>query len=246
VPPDYFAEHGQTWGNPLYDWAAQQRTGFRWWTRRVGGQLAHLDLLRLDHFRGLAAHWAIPAQAPDARSGAWQPSPGAALLEALRAQLPDLPLVAEDLGVITADVIELMRQYALPGMRVVQFAFDGNPANPHLPFMHVRESVAYTGTHDNDTTLGWYRDLDADTRARVDYLLGSRESMPAALIRAVLGSVAQLAVIPAPDLLGLGSDARINHPGTVGGNWQWQVPPGALGADLARHYARLNAAFGRA
>jgi 4-alpha-glucanotransferase len=246
VPPDYFAAHGQTWGNPLYDWQAQQRTGFRWWTRRVGGQLAHLDLLRLDHFRGLAAHWAIPAQAADARGGAWQPTPGAALLGALRAQLPDLPLVAEDLGVITADVIELMRQFALPGMRVLQFAFDGNPVNPHLPFMHLRESIAYTGTHDNDTTLGWYGALDADTRARVDYLLGSRESMPAAMIRAVLGSVAQLAVIPAPDLLGLGSAARINRPGTVGDNWQWQVPPGALGADLARHYARLNAAFGRA
>jgi 4-alpha-glucanotransferase len=246
VPPDYFAEHGQTWGNPLYDWDAQQRSGFRWWTRRVAAQLARLDLLRLDHFRALAAHWAIPAQAPDARSGAWQATPGAALLTALRAALPDLPLVAEDLGVITADVLELMRQFALPGMRVLQFAFDGNPANPHLPYMYVRESVAYTGTHDNDTTLGWYRALEADTRARVDYLLGSREPMPAAMIRAVLGSVAQLAAIPAPDLLGLGAEARINRPGTVSGNWQWRVPPGALSADLARHFARLNAAFGRA
>jgi 4-alpha-glucanotransferase len=245
VPPDYFSEKGQTWGNPLYNWAALSRENFRWWTQRVAAQLERLDLLRLDHFRALAAHWAIPAAAPDARSGAWSATPGAALLAALREQLPDLPLVAEDLGVITADVIELMHAFALPGMRVLQFGFDGNPANPHLPYLHARDSVVYTGTHDNDTVLGWYRALDEPTRARVDFFLASRPAMPEALIRAVLGSVAQLAVIPLQDLLGLGSEARFNRPGTTAGNWQWRVPAGALDEALAQHCAQLNAAFGR-
>ena len=180
MPPDYFSEKGQTWGNPLYDWAALGREDFRWWTQRVAAQLQRLDLLRLDHFRALAAHWAIPAGAPDARSGTWSATPGAALLAALRQQLPDLPLVAEDLGVITADVIELMQAFALPGMRVLQFGFDGNPANPHLPYLHPREGVVYTGTHDNDTVLGWYRALDEATRARVDFFLASRPAMPEA------------------------------------------------------------------
>ena len=168
-------------------------------------------------------------------------------LSALKAQLPDLPLIAEDLGVITEDVLALMRQFALPGMRVLQFAFDGNPANPHLPYLHVRECLAYTGTHDNDTTLGWYERLDPRTRARVDFFLRvTPGAMPEALIRAALGSVAQLAVVPMQDLLGLGSEARLNTPGTVSGNWRWRLPAGALTEELARTYARLNASFGRA
>lgn len=246
VPPDYFSEKGQTWGNPLYDWAALEREQFGWWVARVAAQLERLDLLRLDHFRALAAHWAIPAGAPDARGGAWAATPGAALLAAVQARCPDLPLVAEDLGVITADVTALMRQFALPGMRVLQFGFDGDPANPHLPYEYVNACVAYTGTHDNDTALGWYRSLDEGTRARVDFFLGAREVMPEALVRATLGSVARLAVIPAQDLLGLGSEARINTPGTVTGNWQWRLASGALTRELAEHCARLNASFGRA
>ncbi len=247
VPPDYFSEKGQTWGNPLYDWDALARDNFRWWTARVAAQLERLDLLRLDHFRAFAAHWAIPADAADARSGAWVNTPGAALLEALTAQLPDLPLVAEDLGVITADVLELMRRFALPGMRVLQFGFDGDPANPHLPYRYVRECVAYTGTHDNDTSLGWYAKLDPATRERVDFFLRvTPGAMPEALIRAALGSVAQLAIIPAQDLLGLGSQARLNTPGTTHGNWRWRLPERALSEELARHCARLNGSFGRA
>lgn len=247
VPPDYFSEQGQTWGNPLYDWAALERGHFSWWTARVAAQLERLDLLRLDHFRAFAAHWAIPAGAPDARSGAWVATPGAALLNALKQRCPDLPLVAEDLGVITADVIALMQQFALPGMRVLQFGFDGNSTNPHLPYEHVPACVAYTGTHDNDTALGWYHGLDPATRERVDFFLGAgREAMPEALIRATLGSVARLAVIPAQDLLGLGSEARFNTPGTLTGNWQWRLAPGVLTSRLAAHYARLNASFGRA
>jgi 4-alpha-glucanotransferase len=246
VPPDYFSPTGQMWGNPLYDWEAIARADFALWVTRVGSQLQRLDLLRLDHFRGLSAHWAIPAKAVDARAGAWRSTPGDALLGRLRSEFPDLPLVAEDLGVITDDVLELMRHYALPGMRVLQFAFDGDPANPHLPYRYGRECVSYTGTHDNDTGLGWYRSLDAGTRERVDYFLGDpAEAMPAALVRASCACVAQLSIVPLQDLLGLDSQARFNTPGTVTGNWQWRVPPGALTGELAQRCARLNACFGR-
>jgi 4-alpha-glucanotransferase len=247
VPPDYFSELGQRWGNPVYDWQALQRTDFAWWLSRVRAQLARLDLLRLDHFRALAAYWAVPAGAPDARGGAWLSTPGEHLLERMRAEFPDLPLVAEDLGVITEDVLALQEGFGLPGMRVLQFGFDGQPGNAHVPFRHIRECVVYTGTHDNDTTLGWYSGLDPTTRARVDLYLGvAAGGMPDALIRAALGSVGQLAVIPLQDLLGLGSDARMNTPGTSSGNWMWRLPSGALTPQLAQHCALLNRTFGRA
>jgi 4-alpha-glucanotransferase len=245
VPPDYFAELGQLWGNPVYDWHAQRREGFAWWVARVRAQLARMDLLRLDHFRALAGYWAVPAGAPDARGGAWHGAPGAELLQRLREEFSDLPLAAEDLGLITPDVLALRNDFGLPGMRVLQFAFDGDAANPHRPYLHERASVVYTGTHDNDTTLGWYSQLDAATAARVNLYLGAG-SMPEALIRAALGSVARLAVIPVPDLLGLGAEARINTPGTVSGNWSWRLPPTALTSSLARRYAELNAVYGRA
>lgn len=247
VPPDYFTQLGQLWGNPVYDWDAARRSGFEWWRARVRGQLARFDLLRLDHFRALVAYWAVPAGAPDARGGAWHDTPGEELLRRLREELGDLPLVAEDLGLITPDVVALRKTLGLPGMRVLQFAFDGDPRNPHLPYMHEHDNVAYTGTHDNDTTRGWYERLDAGTRERVDlYLRAGAEAMPETLLRAALGSVAGLAVIPAQDLLGLGSEARLNTPGTAAGNWSWKLPPGALTAELARRYARLNDCFGRA
>ena len=165
VPPDYFSELGQLWGNPVYDWAALERMDFHWWRARVRAQLERLDLLRLDHFRALAAYWSVPAGAADARGGAWIGTPGEQLLQPLRAEFPDLPLVAEDLGVITADVRALQREFRLPGMRVLQFGFDGEAGNVHVPHRHERDCVAYTGTHDNDTTLGWYATLDAATRA---------------------------------------------------------------------------------
>ena len=247
VPPDYFSQLGQLWGNPVYDWQALRRTDFSWWLARVRAQLARMDLLRIDHFRALAAHWAVPAGAADARGGTWLSTPGELLLRRLLDEFSDLPLVAEDLGVITEDVLALKSGFGLPGMRVLQFAFDGDPANAHLPYLHERDCVAYTGTHDNDTTLGWYASLDRDTAQRVDYFLRVTEgAMPAALIRAALGSVASLAIIPAQDILGLDSFARLNTPGTVEGNWTWRLPAGALTAQLARDYARLNGAFGRA
>jgi 4-alpha-glucanotransferase len=253
VPPDYFSESGQLWGNPLYDWTQMQRTGFAFWRARVRQQLARFDLVRIDHFRGLAAYWSVPWPADDARGGAWTPAPGTALLEALRADSPALPIVAEDLGVITPDVERLRADFGLAGMRVLQFGFDGNPANLHLPHHYAPDSVAYTGTHDNDTSLGWYASLDAGTLARVDDYLrvgrygreGRREEMPEAMIRAVYASVARLAIVPVQDLLGLDSAARFNTPGTVAGNWSWTLPAGALTPELAARFQQLNGMFDR-
>jgi 4-alpha-glucanotransferase len=247
VPPDYFSELGQLWGNPVYDWHAQRRGGFRWWVARIGAQLKRLDLLRLDHFRALAGYWAVPAGAADARGGAWHSAPGVELLTRLREEFSDLPLAVEDLGLITPDVHALRSDFGLPGMRVLQFAFDGDPGNIHLPYQYERASVVYTGTHDNDTTLGWYTHLDPGTAQRVNLYLGaSGAAVLEALIRATLGSVAQLAVVPVQDLLALGSAARINTPGTVSGNWVWRLPSGALTEELAHRYAALNLAYGRA
>ena len=249
VPPDYFTALGQLWGNPLYDWAALERSDFRWWRARIAAQLERLDLLRLDHFRAFSGHWAVPADAADARSGQWRATPGEALLKRLAADFPDLPLVAEDLGVITPEVVALQREFALPGMHVLQFAFDGDPANPHLPQHHSRASVVYTGTHDNDTLRGWYASLDAQTAQRVREFLGAgprAADVPAALMQVALGSQALLAILPVQDLLGLESEARINTPGTVGGsNWRWQLPHGALTPELARECARLVSSVGR-
>jgi 4-alpha-glucanotransferase len=247
VPPDYFSADGQLWGNPLYDWKAIQEDGFALWRNRVAQQLERVDVLRIDHFRALAAHWAVPAGAPNARGGEWRPTPGEELLRLLKQQLLDLPIVAEDLGVITADVEALRKEFALPGMKVLQFAFGGTGDNPHLPHMHEPDCVVYTGTHDNDTTIGWYSTLDGESLRRVDYFLRlSRGAMPEALIRAAWGSVGRLAVVPLQDLLRLGAEARLNTPGTLEGNWSWKLPPGSLTPELARECLLLNNVYGRA
>jgi len=247
VPPDYFSADGQLWGYPLYDWKQAQRDHFAFWRMRLRPQLALFDVLRIDHFRGLVDFWAVLPDAANARAGAWHAAPGHALLEALRRDWPDLPLVAEDLGNITEAVGALRREFGLPGMRVLQFAFDGMPGNPHLPHNIDRDAVAYTGTHDNDTTLGWYRALDDAARQRVDFLLRSDlVPMPEALLRAALASAASLAVIPIQDLLGLGAEARFNTPGTVAGNWRWKLWHGALDNGLAGWCRALNEAYGRA
>ncbi len=246
VPPDYFSPDGQLWGYPLYDWKQAQRDHFAFWSMRLRVQLELFDVLRIDHFRGLVDYWAVPPDAANARNGAWHAAPGRALLETLRRDCPDLPLVAEDLGDITAAVETLRREFALPGMRVLQFAFDGSPGNPHLPHHIGRDAVVYTGTHDNDTTLGWYRGLDDAARQRVDFLLRSDlVPMPEALLRAVLASSASLAVIPIQDLLGLGSEARFNRPGTTADNWRWKLWHGALDDGLASWCRKLNRAYGR-
>ena len=247
VPPDYFAAGGQLWGNPLYDWNQARRDRFAFWRMRLSIQLQRCDMLRLDHFRGLIGYWAVPPDAADARGGDWRAAPGRALLQALRRNWPELPLVAEDLGVITAEVETLRREFGLPGMRVLQFAFDGSPGNPHLPHHIDRDAVVYTGTHDNDTTLGWYRALDHTMRQRVDFLLRSDVvPMPEALVRAALASAAGLAVMPIQDLLGLGSEARFNTPGTTAGNWSWKLWDGALNDGLAGWCRALNQVYDRA
>ena len=247
VPPDYFSELGQLWGNPLYDWRVMRHDGFTFWRARVNRQLARVDLLRIDHFRALAAHWSVPAGAPDARGGTWCRTPGRMFLKALRDECGDLPIVAEDLGVITPDVEALRKGFGLPGMRVLQFGFGGNPEDVHLPHMHDRDSIVYTGTHDNDTTMGWFLSLDSETQRRVEYFLRlTPGAMPDALIRAALSSVGKLAVIPVQDLLALGSEARLNTPGTVLRNWTWRLPAGSLTADLARQFALLNRVHARA
>jgi 4-alpha-glucanotransferase len=246
VPPDYFAATGQLWGNPLYDWGELERTDFAFWRARLRHQLARFDVLRIDHFRGLVAHWAVPAGAPDARGGSWHRSPGRALLEAVQQDFPDLPFIAEDLGEITPEVVRLRTEFGLAGMRVLQFGFDGDPDNVHLPHNYTRDSVAYPGTHDNDTSVGWYGSLDAATLKRVDdYLRVGRGEMPEPILRGVLGSVADLAVLPMQDLLGLDSAARLNTPGTVGHNWSWRLDEHALSEELARRFAHLNRLFGR-
>ncbi len=246
VPPDYFAVDGQLWGNPLYDWAQAQRDGYAFWRRRMAIMLEHFDLVRIDHFRGLCDYWAVPAGAITARDGRWEPGPAAALLQALQADFSDLPLVAEDLGIITDQVTALRQDFSLPGMRVMQFGFDGQGNNPHLPHQYERDTVAYSGTHDNDTTLGWYRALDDVTRAQVDlYLRTDDAGMPEALLRALLNSVAPLAMLPVQDLLALGSEARFNVPGTASGNWTWCMSESALSPRLAAHWRALNQVCGR-
>jgi 4-alpha-glucanotransferase len=224
VPPDYFNADGQLWGNPLYDWDAMQRRGFDWWLARFEAQLRRFDLIRIDHFRALESYWAVRAGALTAREGEWRRAPGAELLTALRERFPHIPLVAEDLGMITDDVRALRDRFDLPGMAVLHFAFDGDPKNPHLPANQLENSVVYTGTHDNDTTVGWWSQLDRGQRSTVQRMLELRSEpkMPDALIDAAYDAPARLAVIPLQDLLALPSESRMNSPGTTVGNWRWR------------------------
>jgi 4-alpha-glucanotransferase len=226
VPPDYFSSQGQRWGNPIYDWDALAASGYRWCIDRLRALLAHVDAIRLDHFRGFAAAWHVPAGAPTAESGQWMPGPGARFFAEVEKALGGLPFLAEDLGIITPDVVALRDAFRLPGTRVLQFAFDGHADNPHLPDNHVPNSVVYTGTHDNPTTHGWHDDLpEAERRNLWRYLKrGEGTSMDAApaLLRLAWSSVAALAIAPLQDVLNLGKDARMNQPGMAAGNWRWR------------------------
>ena len=246
VPPDYFSETGQFWGNPHYDWKRLEETGFDWWLRRLATQLELFDFVRLDHFRGLAAYWSIPATAETAMEGHWEPAPGQAFLEAVSERFGQVPLVAEDLGVITEDVDALREAFHLPGMKILQFAFDSDAHNPYLPHHHVPNGVVYTGTHDNDTTVGWYTALEPAIQARIaDYLGQPGEGMPWPLLRSALASVAGLAILPMQDLLGLDGGHRMNTPGVAEGNWQWRFEWDWLAPELADRLASLNRLYGR-
>ncbi len=234
VPPDYFSAEGQLWGNPVYDWEVLRRTGYRWCIDRLRSLLVHVDAIRLDHFRAFAAAWHVPAGATTAKAGQWVPGPGAEFFSAVQKQLGSLPFIAEDLGVITPDVRALRDQVHIPGTRVFQFAFDGNPENPYLPHHYVPNTVAYTGTHDNNTTRGWFDNLEDQERQRVWKYLDrpegdSREVAPA-LMERVWSSAAALAMAPLQDLLNLGSDARMNVPGRAEGNWRWRCTEEMLSA----------------
>lgn len=241
VPPDYFSATGQRWGNPLYRWDRVGEQGYSWWLERFRTQLALFDIIRLDHFRGFEKYWEIPATAETAVDGCWITGPGAAFFERLQQDFGELPLVAEDLGIITPEVDALRLGFGFPGMKILQFAFGGGDDNPYLPKNHEALSVVYTGTHDNDTTLGWYESLDDADREKVDeYMPADLPGMPWALIRTALESKSVLAIIPMQDLLELGSEARMNTPGTSGGNWSWRFSWDQVSAQLARRIRTLT------
>jgi 4-alpha-glucanotransferase len=251
VPPDYFAATGQLWGNPLYRWDAHKETGYAWWLRRMRATLGMVDIARLDHFRGFVASWEIPAGSATAEIGRWAPGPAGDLFDAVAAGLSTnpaeeaLPLIAEDLGVITPDVIWLRDRYGLPGMRVLQFGFS-EPQPMFLPHNYVRQCVAYTGTHDNDTARGWLHSAPTPDRAfALRYLQTSGRTFAWATIRAIWGSVAVFAIAPMQDVLNLGTRARMNFPGRPVGNWEWRLKEGDLTEVLAARVARLNDLYGR-
>ncbi|MGN6503982.1 MAG: 4-alpha-glucanotransferase [Tepidisphaeraceae bacterium] len=249
VPPDLFAAAGQRWGNPLYDWSAMRQDGYAWWVQRLAAMLRQCDVVRLDHFRGFAAFWRSPAACPDARGGRWQKGPGAALFRAFEKALGTLPLIAEDLGVITPAVERLRDQFDLPGMRVMQFGFGDTPANPHLPHNYIANCVTYPGTHDNDTTRGWFAALgNAERRRVLDYLgndIAAAEA-PWELIRQTWASVARWSIAPMQDVLALDSQARMNTPGTDRGNWRWRLGSFNAAGPALQRLGDLTRTFGRA
>lgn len=246
VPPDYFSATGQRWGNPLYRWDALKETRYRWWVSRFRAALRFADVVRVDHFRGFAAYWEIPASEPTAIHGKWMPGPGKPLFDAVRNALSDLPVIAEDLGHITEEVHELRRAIGVPGMKILQFAF-AQLDSPHLPHNYLRETVVYTGTHDNDTARGWYdKASDLERRTAAAYLGVDEETDAAwALIRAAFTSVAQTAIVPVQDVLSLGSEARMNLPGNREDNWSWRLRSAALTGAHAERLRHLSEISGR-
>jgi 4-alpha-glucanotransferase len=246
VPPDYFSESGQRWGNPLYRWDRMADDGYAWWIERFRRALEHLDMVRLDHFRGFEAYWEIPASEQTALNGRWVPGPREALFHAAERALGPLPIVAEDLGLITPEVDALRERLGIPGMRVLQFAFDGDPANPHLPANYEENTVAYTGTHDNATTAEWWDDLDPSSRRSVQGSFHVHDrSASRDLAGAVLGSRARMVVVPLQDVLGLGREARMNTPGTLDGNWIWRADAAALDSASAQWLRAITRESGR-
>lgn len=249
VPPDYFSADGQLWGNPLYDWSVHAAEGYAWWLSRLRANFARCDIVRLDHFRGFEAYWAVPAGAPTARTGSWVPGPGIEFFQAVARAIPTAKLIAEDLGLLTPATVALREATGLPGMAVLQFAFGGEADNPYLPHNHQANTVVYAGTHDNDTSLGWYATADEKTRDHVRrYFRISGQEIGWDFVRAAYGSVANLAVVSLPDLLSLDSAARFNTPGRSQGNWGWRYQTEqlrALGDNSGEYLRSLGLLYGR-
>ncbi len=246
VPPDYFSATGQRWGNPLYRWDVMAERGWSWWQARFGWNLAQTDLVRIDHFRGFEARWAIPAAEKTAVAGEWMPVPGDQLFQALIEQRGEIPVVAEDLGIITPEVEELRDRYRFPGMKILHFAFGSGPDNPYLPHNIQRNCLIYTGTHDNNTTVGWWDGLNRKEREDVRAYLGTPgQDIAGELIRLAMASVADLCIFPLQDVLGLGGSARMNFPGQANGNWGWRFLPGALTSETRHRLAAWTSIYGR-
>ncbi len=246
VPPDYFSPTGQLWGNPLYRWKAHKEQGYRWWLERFRAVLSTVDIVRLDHFRGFAGYWKVPGKAKTAEKGRWVPGPGKHFLKALQQELGELPIIAEDLGVITPDVVELRDSFNLPGMKILQFAFAGGPSDPFLPHNYPRHCVVYTGTHDNDTVRGWYERVPEEEKSFYRrYLSRDGSDVSWDLIRAVWASVAVYAIAPLQDFLSLGNEARMNYPGRPSGNWSWRMPAGCLTPELQGRIHEINYLYSR-
>lgn len=246
VPPDYFSKTGQLWGNPLYRWDRMRANGYAWWIERFRQILTLVDIVRIDHFRGFEAYWEVPAGAPTAETGRWVKGPGADLFQAVRDALGELPIIAEDLGLITPEVEALRDALGFPGMRILQFAFEGDASNPFLPHNFVRNTVIYTGSHDNDTTAGWYETATEHERDFVRRYLDSDGSEIAwKLVRLAFSSVANQAIVPLQDVLGLGTEARMNFPGRPSGNWRWRYRAEMLTPELSGRLRELVRLFGR-
>jgi 4-alpha-glucanotransferase len=246
VPPDYFSVTGQRWGNPLYRWDVIAKTGYSWWIERVRSLLKTVDIARIDHFRGFAGYWEIPASEPTAVNGRWVTGPGAALFEAIQKTLgKDLPIIAEDLGLITADVVALRDQFELPGMKILQFAFGSGPENAFLPHNYLPHSVVYTGTHDNDTTLGWFQTAPEAERVYMRKYIGEVKDVAWDLIRVAAASVADMAIVPFQDVLGLNSEGRMNRPGLASDNWDWRFQWDEVSTAAAPRLAEIMGTYGR-
>lgn len=245
VPPDYFSPTGQLWGNPLYRWEVHKTDRYQWWINRFKAILGMVDIVRLDHFRGFAGYWEVPGNAKTAEKGKWVPGPGADFLNAIKSAFGDLPILAEDLGEITPDVIELRDSFDLAGMKILQFGFSG-PDNPFLPHHHLENCVVYTGSHDNDTALGWYSTAPENEKEFYRRYLGrSGDDFAGDLIRAAWSSVAVIAIAPLQDFLRLGTEARMNFPGKETGNWMWRMPENALSPELKAWLLDLNYLYQR-
>ena len=248
VPPDYFSSTGQLWGNPVYNWEKLQATNFEWWVERFEAIFAYVDVTRIDHFRGFDAYWAVDRGQETAMYGEWIKAPGTALLDLINQKFGDLPIIAEDLGVITPEVVALRDRYEFPGMKILQFAFGAGPGDPFLPFNYDRNCVVYTGTHDNDTTVGWFNQLSNYERDEVLRYLGciDPQGIHWSLIRMGWISIANMAIVPFQDLLGLGTDARMNFPGKPEGNWGWRYRSEALNREVGDRLKTMTYISGRA